>query len=218
MRKKRVIIPVLVLSLVLSAGGVFAGWRFYQKEKAKVNPDIYAWITIPDTKIDYPVLQSSEDNGYYLTHDQEGKENPSGALFTEDYNNKDFQDPITVIYGNNMEDGSMFGELNQYADGRYMEEHPYIYIQTDNGETTLKYRVFAAYRSDNRHIMERFRSGRSEGNRKAYLDSIYNNRVMGVQIDTSVQVNTESRILTLSTHDDAGEEYRYLVQACLVEE
>ena len=112
----------------------------------------------------------------------------------------------------------MFGELNQYADGRYMEEHPYIYIQTDNGETTLKYRVFAAYRSDNRHIMERFRSGRSEGNRKAYLDSIYNNRVMGVQIDTSVQVNTESRILTLSTHDDAGEEYRYLVQACLVEE
>lgn len=218
MRKKRVIIPVLVLSLVLSAGGVFAGWRFYQKEKAKVNPDIYAWITIPDTKIDYPVLQSSEDNGYYLTHDQEGKENPSGALFTEDYNNKDFQDPITVIYGNNMEDGSMFGELNQYADGRYMEEHPYIYIQTDNGETTLKYRVFAAYRSDNRHIMERFRSGRSEGNRKAYLDSIYNNRVMGVQIDTSVQVNTESRILTLSTHDDSGEEYRYLVQACLVEE
>lgn len=218
MRKQRVIIPVLVLSLMLAAGGVFAGWSFYQKEKAKVNPDIYAWITIPDTKIDYPVLQSSEDNGYYLTHDQEGKENPSGALFTEDYNNKDFQDPITVIYGNNMEDGSMFGELDQYADGRYMEEHPYIYIQTDNGKTTLKYRVFAAYRSDNRHIMERFRSGRSEGNRKAYLDSIYNNRVMGVQIDTSVQVNTESRILTLSTHDDAGEEYRYLVQACLVEE
>lgn len=218
MRKKRVIIPVLVLSLVLSAGGAFAGWRFYQKEKAKVNPDIYAWITIPDTKIDYPVLQSSEDNAYYLTHDKDRKENPSGALFTEDYNNKDFQDPITVIYGNNMEDGSMFGELDQYADGRYMEEHPYIYIQTDNGETTLKYRVFAAYRSDNRHIMERFRSGRSEGNRKAYLDSIYNNRVMGVQIDTSVQVNTESRILTLSTHDDAGEEYRYLVQACLVEE
>mgnify|MGYP005754417093 FL=1 len=218
MKKRSVIILILILGLVFLAGGIFAGWSFYQKEAAKENPDIYAWITIPDTKIDYPVLQSEEDNSYYLTHDQDGRESPSGALFTEDYNNKDFQDPITVIYGNNMQDGSMFGELDRYSDSSYMEAHPYIYIYTNNGETTLKYRIFAAYRSDDRHIMERFQSGRSEGNRKAYLDSIYNNRVMGVQIDTSVQVDTESRILTLSTHDDSGEEYRYLVQACLVEE
>ena len=155
MKKRSVIILILILGLVFLAGGIFAGWSFYQKEAAKENPDIYAWITIPGTKIDYPVLQSEEDNGYYLTHDQDGKENPSGALFTEDYNNKDFQDPITVIYGNNMEDGSMFGELDRYSDGRYMEEHPYIYISADNGETTLKYRVFAAYRSGLRETAPR---------------------------------------------------------------
>lgn len=218
MKKTGRILLIAVLVLAFLAGGVFAGLSFYQKEQSKKNPDIYAWITIPDTNINYPILQSREDNRYYLTHAQDGRESPSGALFTEDYNNKDFQDPITVIYGNNMQDGSMFGELDRYSDSSYMEAHPYIYIYTNNGETTLKYRIFAAYRSDDRHIMERFQSGRSEGNRKAYLDSIYNNRVMGVQIDTSVQVDTESRILTLSTHDDSGEEYRYLVQACLVEE
>ena len=217
MKKQRAVILILVLVVLFLAGGAFAGWRFYQKEAEKVNPDIYAWITIPDTKIDYPVLQRPDDNGYYLTHGQDGEENPSGALFTENYNNKDFQDPITVIYGNNMDDGSMSGTLDQYADSRYMEEHPYIYIYTDNGETEWKYQVFAAYRSDNRHIMERFQSGRSEGNRKAYLDSILDNRTMGAQIDRSVPVDTGSRILTLSTHDDAGEEYRYLVQACLID-
>ena len=63
--------------------------------------------------------------------------------------------------------------------------------------------------------MERFNSGRTEGNRQAYLKSILDNRTMGVQIDRSVSVNTDSRILTLSTHDESGEEYRYLVQACL---
>lgn len=217
MKKQRAVILILVLVVLFLAGGAFAGWRFYQKEAEKVNPDIYAWITIPDTKIDYPVLQRPDDNGYYLTHGQDGEENPAGALFTEGYNNKDFQDPITVIYGNNMDDGSMFGTLDKYADSRYMEEHPYIYIYTDNGETERKYQVFAAYRSDNRHIMERFQSGRSEGNLRAYLDSILDNRTMGAQIDRSVPVDTGSRILTLSTHDDAGEEYRYLVQACLID-
>lgn len=217
MKKRGAGILILVLGVLFLAGGVFAGWRFYRTEAEKTNPDIYAWITIPDTKIDYPILQSPDDNGYYLTHGQDGEENPSGALFTEDYNHKEFQDPITVIYGNNMDDGSMFGELDRYADSRYMEEHPYIYIYTDDGETELKYRVFAAYRSDDRHIMERFQSGRSEGNRRAYLDSIFDNRSMGVQIDGSVPVDTESRILTLSTHDGAGEEYRYLVQACLMD-
>ena len=58
MKKRSVIILILILGLVFLAGGIFAGWSFYQKEAAKENPDIYAWITIPDTKIDYPVLQS----------------------------------------------------------------------------------------------------------------------------------------------------------------
>ena len=219
--KKRIPFPlilVFILIPVLCAGGILAGVLFYQKEQDKVNPDIYARLVIPDTVIDYPVLQNSEDNAFYITHDQDGKENASGALFTETYNGKDFRDPITVIYGNNMEDGSMFGSLKNYSDSRYMEAHPYIYIYTDDDQTTLKYRVFAAYRSDNRHIMERFNSGRTEGNREAYLDSILDNRTMGVQIDRSVSVNSDSRILTLSTHDESGEEYRYLVQACLVNE
>ena len=50
------------------------------------NPDVYAWITVPGTQIDYPILQSPDDNSYYLTHTIDGEEKTEGAIFTENYN------------------------------------------------------------------------------------------------------------------------------------
>ena len=214
MKKSRTI-WIMVLVICLLAGGIAAVVLFFVNSSEKINPDIYGRIYIPDTEIDCPILQHPEDNGYYLTHDAEGEENLSGAIFSEDYNSKDFEDPITVLYGKNMEDGSMFGSLQKYGDNLYMQEHPYIYIYA--GDMEYKYRVFAAYLSDNRHLMERFCSGKSQGNREAYLKSIFDNRTMEAQIDNSVEVSTDSKILTLSTHDNRGEQYRYLVQACLTE-
>ena len=64
-----------------------------------MNPDIYAWIKVPGTVIDYPIVQSGTDNSYYLNHSVEHDENKAGAIFTEDYNTKTFEDPNTVIYG-----------------------------------------------------------------------------------------------------------------------
>ena len=82
------------------------------------NPDVYAWITVPGTQVDYPILQSASDNGYYLDHTIDGEEKPEGSIFTENYNSKDFEDPNTVIYGHNMKNGSMFRTLHDY-----MTEH-----------------------------------------------------------------------------------------------
>ena len=55
-----------------------------------MNPDIYAWIKVPGTVIDYPVVQSDTDNTYYLDHSVEKEEDKAGAIFTEDYNSKTF--------------------------------------------------------------------------------------------------------------------------------
>ena len=63
------------------------------------NPDVYAWIQVPGTEVDYPILQSPDDNGYYLVHDINKSEAAAGAIFTENYNTKTFEDPNTVIYG-----------------------------------------------------------------------------------------------------------------------
>lgn len=180
------------------------------------NSDIYAWITIPGTQVDDPILQNTEDNTYYLTHSADKEKNEIGSVFTENYNRKDFEGPITVVYGPNSEDGSMFGGLRQYEDNLYMNEHKYIYIYTP--EHIYKYCIFAAYLSDDVHLMLRFNSGATEGSRQAYLDSILDTRLMGAQIDRTAPVDADSNILTLSTHDAAGDAYRYLVQAYLTDE
>ena len=69
---------------------------------------------IPGTSIDYPILQSQTDNTYYLNHALDGSEQPEGAIFTENYNTRTFEDPNTVIYGHDMKNGSMLQNSHNY--------------------------------------------------------------------------------------------------------
>lgn len=208
--KKIKIFGIAAVFLLLCAVGIAAGRYLYGEEKPAVNEDIYAWLEIPGTDINMPVVQVKAGDLFYTDHNAQREEDPKGALFTEDYNARDFEDAITVIYGSN---NSVFGELFQYLDNLYMKEHSQICISAN--EKTYTYRIFAAYKTDNRHILERFDFGKTEGNRKAYLDSIFDNRAMDVRIDDSVHVDPDSRILTLSTHDTEDEQKRFLVQAYL---
>ena len=68
----------------------------------EMNPEIYAWIRIPGTEVDYPIVQRPEDDAYYLDHTIEGAEGLPGSIYTESLNKKDFTDKNTVIYGHNM--------------------------------------------------------------------------------------------------------------------
>lgn len=85
------------------------------------NPEIYAWIRISDTSVDYPILQRPEDDGYYLDHTVDGAEGLPGSIYTESLNKQDFSDKNTVIYGHNMKDETMFGSLKYYMDPTYMK-------------------------------------------------------------------------------------------------
>lgn len=182
----------------------------------ETNPDIYAWITIPGTEIDYPVVQSSTDNSYYLDHSAERTESVSGAIFSENYNSKDFNDYITILYGHNMRDGTMFRGLHQYEDSGFLQENNEVIIYLP--DAILKYEIFAAYLTDDRHIWFYYCQGETEDNRKAYIDDIMDQRTMKASLNTSAEVDADSKILTLSTCHRAGDNYRYLVQAYLVEE
>lgn len=93
------------------------------------NADVYAWIRIPGTKIDYPVVQGDED-GYYLSHDIDKESNIYGAIYTEKVNGKDFSSPNTVLYGHHMKDGSMFGYLDKYLDRDYFEKYNEVFLFT----------------------------------------------------------------------------------------
>ena len=88
------------------------------------NEDIYAWIRIPGTVIDYPILQHPEDDTYYLNRTAERKKGLPGSIYTENLNKTDFSDRNTLIYGHNMKNGSMFGDLSLYMDSNYMLPTP----------------------------------------------------------------------------------------------
>lgn len=185
------------------------------EELAKVNPDIYAWIQIDGTNINYPVVQSAEDDGYYLMRTIERQEGYPGSIYTESCNKKDFSDFNTLIYGHDMADGSMFQNLHNYSDPVYMSEHPEIIIYTP--EKKLTYRVFAAVVYDDRHIMKSF-DFQNPGDRQSFLDSVYVIRDMSSVIDREVPVDTDSRIITLSTCIGGQENNRFLVEAVLQSE
>lgn len=180
--------------------------------KAK-NADVYAWITIPGTAVDYPVLQREGDNSYYLTHTIDGIQSPEGAIYTEDYNEKDFGDPNTVIYGHDMKNGSMFQSLHNYMDKTFFEENRNVVIYTP--DAIRHYKIFAAYLYDDRHILQSFDFDDREVYRQ-YLDRIFAIRDMNANIDMSMQVDADDKILTLSTCYGNQSDKRYLVQAVLI--
>ncbi|MCC8100347.1 MAG: class B sortase [Clostridiales bacterium] len=94
-----------------------------------VNPEVVGWLYCPDTAINYPVLQGT-DNEYYLHHLYDGTYNSSGSIFVDCNNSAGFADANTILYGHHMKNGSMFAGLQKFADQTYYEEHPVMWLLT----------------------------------------------------------------------------------------
>lgn len=178
------------------------------------NPDIYAWITIPDTDIDYPILQSKEEDDYYLNHTVDGTEGLPGSIMTEySYNPDPLTDPVTVIYGHNMKDGSYFSHLHDYQDETFREEHSAIEIYTEDSIYT--YKVFAAVTYDDRHILDTYDCKTTKGY-QSFLDSLSTVRYMPSWTEDPLTVTTSNRIIILSTCNSNSDQ-RFIVGAVLTD-
>jgi len=181
----------------------------------KINAEIYAWITIPGTVIDYPVVQSEKDDAKYLTLTAEEEESAAGSIFSESKNAKDFSDVHTVLYGHNMKDGTMFAGLHKFEEEEFFNAHRTVVIYTP--DAIRYYRIFAAYLYDDRHLLQSFDCSDAEVF-EAYIKSIMEQRNLYAYIDRKAKIRVSDRILTLSTCHSMGPEYRYLVQAVLAKE
>ncbi len=182
-------------------------------ELAKVNPDIYAWIYIPGTQVDYPVLQHPTDNTYYLNYNMNGTRGYPGCIYTEKENSKDFTDFNTIMYGHNMRNKTMFETLHYYEDKAFFVNNPYVYVY--RGDRVLVYEIFAAYIAGNEHILYSYDFQTQEG-RQNYVDQIEKGTSGNLRDD--VEVTADSHILTLSTCISGKAKNRYLVQAVLLNE
>ncbi len=179
----------------------------------EVNSDIYAWVYVPGTKVDYPILQSAKDNGYYLNHDLEGSKAACGSIYTENYNSKDFNDNHTVVYGHNMKNGTMFKTLRNYDDREFFDENPYIYVYTETD--TRVYQIFGAYEYTDEHLLLNYTT-ENAGKFQAYLDKIKNRSDVSGHYNRDISINSGDKIITLSTCIGDKENSRYLVQAKLI--
>lgn len=183
----------------------------YLKE---INPDIVAWIDLPDTSISYPVLQSGEDKkeDYYLHHNVDGSYGYPSSVYMQKTNSSDFCDSVTVLYGHNMKNGSMFAGLHSYKDADYFDTHSDIYVYTPTG--TKHYRVFASLFYDDSLILDAYQGFQTGEEVKAfYKESVEKAN----NVNYGVEVNEDSKILVLSTCEKGQNDVRYLVEAVLVD-
>lgn len=154
------------------------------------NENIVAWIDVPNTNIDYPVVKG-EDNDFYLTHDIEDKKSIHGSIFM-DYRNEVKGDKNLVIYGHYMKDGSMFKDLIKYKEEKFFKDNKDIYIDID-GEKQ-RYEIFSVLltKGDSGYIDIDFDSDQGFLN---YIEEINKNSLFTRDID----FNGHEEIVTLST-------------------
>lgn len=182
------------------------------------NQHVYAWLIVPGTKVDYPVLQHPDQPDYYLNHNLDGSTGHPACLYTQLYNSTDWQDKHTIIYGHNLSNGTMFASLHNYGDAQFFDEHPYMYIYTED-DRVLVYQIFAAYEFDDRHLLGCFDIS-TDAKYEKYLDSIWENEGLTSNFNKECELNAESKILTLSTCmlSTVRTTRRWLVQGVLVAE
>lgn len=150
----------------------------------KDNEDTIGWIIVDGTNINYPVVQS-DDNEYYLTHDFKKKENSAGWIFM-DYQNK-WSDQNIVIYGHHRKDGSMFGSIDKLFDNNTKN----ITITFITTKTSIKYQVFSIYKisSKDNYIEKNFNN----------LDNMINKFIKRSEINFQQNIYHTDQIITLST-------------------
>lgn len=157
----------------------------------KLNSDTVAWLNIPETKVNYPVLKA-QDNNYYLQHSFDKKKNKAGWIFMDYRNNAFMTDSNTVIYGHNRLDNSMFSSLNNLTKKAYLNKKEHlIYLSTP--EYNYVYQIFSIYHIDNTddYIQTNF----TDNEFTSWLDLVKNRSLYNFKIN----VANKDKILTLTT-------------------
>ena len=176
------------------------------------NQDFAGWLMVDDTDINYPVMQTS-DNQYYLKKDFYGKDDSNGTLFI-DYR-ADLVNPTTntIIYGHNMKSGKMFGSLDNFLSEDYYNTHKTVRFDTRYERRT--YEIVAVclskveYQDENTYRYYNFIHALTQEEFDAFYENVQSLSVYGTEIDLA----SDDQILTLSTCNNYVEDGRLFLVA-----
>ena len=173
-----------------------------------INADIVGWLKVPGTKIDYPVLQG-KNNDYYLRRNINKEWELRGSIFMDYRGHGNAEDLNTVIYGHNMKDGSMFGNLSKYKNKDFFVENQYV--EYDYPGATTKWQIFSIciYKSEDDFFKMTF------SDQKEYEIFLADCKKRSIY-DTDILVEENDQILTLMTCTYETDDARLAVYAKLV--
>lgn len=171
----------------------------------RINPDVCAWLSLYGTNIDYPVCAADEADRYLYTNAR-GEYSLSGALFVDVGTARDFSDPVTIVYGHHMADGAMFGQLDDYADQAFFDEHPVGNLYANGRDWGLQ---VIAYLETDAYDWDVFREGVSADELPAYMQTLVSHAVLA----RDVPITAADHVVVMSTCASDGTNGRDLLLA-----
>ena len=176
----------------------------------EINEDVVGWIYQEGTAVNYPVVQGV-DNQEYLYWLINGDYNSAGTPFMDYRNEPDFSDRNTVIYGHNMNNGTMFADFHKYIDQEYYDDYPTMMLLTPDGDYTVEF--FSGYIStlDTNAWQREFLS---EDEYSAWLETAMDRSAFKSEVVPTV----EDRVITISTCSDSAAKTRFVLLGVLRKE
>ena len=171
-----------------------------------INNDYFGWISINNTQIDYPIFQYT-DNKFYLNHDLNKEYSIAGSIFLDSKNSKNIKEnKNTIIYGHNMKNGTMFGELKKLKEEKFLKENNIIKLELE--DKVLEYKIFSIYETNPEfnYIRTKFEDSKDFD---SFIETIKNKSIYHEDIDLN-----DKNILTLSTCH--GSSNRLAIHAVLI--
>ena len=177
------------------------------------NPDMIGWLNIPGTQIDYPVMQTPEDEEYYLRRNFYKEKDKNGCLLMDTDSDIHLAGANLIIHGHNMKSGAMFGTLLDYQEQEYGMEHNkmYLYTRDEQREYELIAVFFSKVYSQTDQVFKYYQYFGGED--QDAFDSFYSNIKKLSLYDTGVEAEYGDEFLTLSTCAYQTKNGRFVVVA-----
>ena len=191
--------------------------------------DVYAWIDIPEfktalgtsTDLSYPVAQHPSDRSFYLNRDLDGNNSKTGTLFTEavvegkTINGLDLNDPVTVIYGHNMANRTMFGGLQTFLSKMDFSQQQLVYMYQKDRRVT--YQIVGGVQYDLSHIIY-YHDFSNEEVFNSFFDQLWKETDGTTNLDRANKPVAGDKVLILSVCKNGDDNHRYLVVCKMIED